>query len=152
MIELSLLNDDARLAGNWWAFPPPAPGFYHLRQVWTSEGIVTGKVRYLPNRRVYEYVSNGRMMCMGRRLSRMRPENGWQFQFLPHEKLKWVPRVVQWNFVSGSNQPERVGHIDVSNQLPIAASREEALYIVRLFPERWPAFVHQHVEFVETPK
>lgn len=141
--------DDSRMAGNWWPFPPPEPGFYHLRQIVSTQGVITGKVKYLHNRRVYTATQGGRLLCMGRRVSRMRPADGWQFQFLRSGDAEWRPVAVQWD-LSVREAPVRLGTTDISDQLPVVYSKEEALFAVSQFPTRWPAFVQVHVEFTET--
>lgn len=138
------------MAGNWWPFPPPAPGFYHLRRLSMPQH-EAARAAYLPNRRVYTETTGGRLQCMGRRVSRMRPEDGWQFQFLRHPDLEWRPHRIDWD-LSVREEPRRVGATDISGELPVAYSREEALYMVSQFPVRWPAFVQVHIEFTETRK
>lgn len=147
-----LRADDPRMpAGNWYPFPPPDVGFYNLRQV-----LVDGNGSFLydiyPIRRVYK--TNNRLLCMGCRLTKMRSDKGWQFQFLPGRvdgtPTHFRPFVVRYETPLGGGPLVQVERRDVSDQLPTAQSRDEAMYIVRCMPDRWPLFVNIHVEYTET--
>lgn len=150
--QMLLSSSDAALVGNWHPFPPPEVGFYDLRQaVPGPDGDPQQYFFYFPNRRVYA-TEIGRLLCMNRRVTRMRPEQGWQFRFRPGPKKsseRWRPYVVIYGPVRLPNGVEMraIRREDASQQLPIACCREEALYIVRSMPERWPAFRQIHVEY-----
>jgi hypothetical protein len=147
-------SSDIRLAGNWYPFPPPEPGTYDLRQSFKIGDLV--QFVLLENKRVYEG-KNGRFMCMGHRITGMRPEDGWQFRF--HQELvkgtpvNWRPFAVIYNMPLTEGPPPAALQVvekrDISQQLPLARSRVEALYIVRQIPTRWPVFRKIHVEYTE---
>lgn len=153
MSDLELLSsEDSRFVGNWHPFPPPDTGWYDLRQA------VPGPERdphqyffFFPNKRVY-LAGGKRLQVMNRRVSRLRPQDGWQFRFQPERSTRYRPFAVIYDlsapFTSLSGGPPRIlRKDDVSQQLPIAVSREEALYIVRSMPDRWPIFRQIHVEY-----
>lgn len=147
-----LTGDEKILAGNWYAFPPPAPGFYDIRKVRTQHNVAqTLEYVYYANRRVY-VGSQKRLMCMNHRVTRMRPEDGWQFRFQQQYDrgvpVNWRPMAVIYDF-SKPTAPRVIEKRDISQQLPFARSREEALHIVRLIPERWPIYRKIHVEYTE---
>lgn len=149
-------NDDPEMAGNWYPFPPPDKGFYDIRRVQT---VAAGmRFQYFLNKRVYEG-GGPRLLCMGRRVTRMTPEDGWQFRF--HQQytnctpINWRPFAVIYDIQLAEGPatagviPRILGKRDISNQLPLARSIEEARYIVRMIPERWPVFRKIHVEYTE---
>lgn len=150
-----LASEDPCLSGNWHPMPPPDKGFYDLRQaVHGPEGDPRQYFFYFPDKRVYEG-GGRRLLCMNRRVTRMRAEQGWQFRFKP-ELQKGVPVryrpfavIYATSPVDGAaTPPQVVRRDDVSQQLPVAVSREEALYIVRSMPDRWPIFRKIHIEYV----
>ncbi len=151
MSDLELLSsEDPRFAGNWWPFPPPDKGFYDLRQaVPGPDGDPRQYFFYFPTKRVHEG-GGRRLLCMGRRIARMKAEQGWQFRFKyelqGNKPVQYRPFAVLYN-MQQDGPPQVVRRDDVSQQLPIARSREEALYIVRAMPERWPVFRQIHIEF-----
>lgn len=137
-------------AGNWHPFPPPDKGFYDLRQaVPGPDGDPRQYFFYFPDKRVFEGAQR-RLLVMGKRVTRLKPERGWQFRF--HQEFKdgvpvrYRPMAVIY-VAQGDRAPQIVRRDDVSQQLPIAASREEALYIVRSMPDRWPIFRKIHIEY-----
>lgn len=153
MSDLELLtSEDPCFAGNWHPFPPPDSGFFDLRQA------VRGPDKdprqyffFFPNKRVYAN-GQGRLYVMNRRVSRMRPEQGWQFRFKQELQkgapVRYRPFAIIYSANSGIDRPPQVVRKDdVSQQLPVAVSREEALYIVRSMPERWPVFRQIHIEY-----
>lgn len=150
---LDLLDSSDRVfEGNWHPFPPPDKGFYDLRQaVPGPEGDPRQYFFYFPNKRVFEGAQR-RLLVMGKRVTRLTPERGWQFRF--HQErtkdgrpVRYRPFAVIYNMQGPNRPPQIVRKDDVSQQLPIAVSREEALYIVRAMPERWPVFRQIHVEY-----
>lgn len=151
-----LQGDDPRLAGNWYPFPPPAKGVYDLRRVQQVESGM--RFQFFANRRVYEG-GNNRLLCMGRRVTRMRADEGWQFrfqqQYINCVPTNWRPMAVIYEFalqegpVTSGVVPRVVEKRDISNQLPFARSIEEARYIVRSIPDRYPVFRGIHVEYTE---
>lgn len=159
--------DHPLMAGNWHPFPPPEPGFYNLRRVVRSTGdevphkptlrpeetrtiaVYQGAFQFevYLNKRVHLTGKNGRYMVMGRRVSKLTAQDGWQFQFLP-SRFNFRPFVQLYSLdEQGQLKPER--RVEVTGQLPLARSIEEARYLVRFIPDRYPAFWHQHVEFIE---
>lgn len=142
---LLLSSEDLRFTGNWHPFPPPDKGFYDLRQaVPGPDGDPRQYFFYFPEKRVYTG-GGQRLLCMNRRVARMRPDQGWQFRF-KQESQNGVPvRYRPFAIIYEGRTPVR--RDDVSQQLPIAVSREEALYIVRSMPERWPVFRQIHIEY-----
>lgn len=160
MSDLELLpSEDSNFAGNWWPFPPPDKGVYDLRQaVQGPEGDPRQYFFYFPDKRVYEG-GGRRLLCMNRRVTRMQASQGWQFRF-KQEKQKGIPVryrpfavIYDMQLAEGPATagvvPVVIRKNDVSQQLPIAVSREEALYIVRSMPERWPIFCKIHIEFTQ---
>ncbi len=139
-------SSDPRFEGNWHPFPPPDKGVYDLRQaVRGPDGDPRQYFFFFPDKRVYEG-GGRRLLCMNRRVTRMRAQDGWQFRF-KQEKQKGVP--VRYRPMAVIYNPDLTINRkdDVSQQLPIAVSREEALYIVRAMPDRWPVFRQIHVEY-----
>lgn len=142
---LLLQSSDPRFCGNWWPFPPPDEGIFDLRRVLgQSPATVPVMIELYPQRRVY--LQRERYMTMGQRLSKMTPLKGWQFRF-PVTAVQYRPMVVLYRTERG--QLVRVEKRDVSDQLPRAMSKDEALYIVRSIPVRFPMFQFQHVEYTE---
>lgn len=139
-------SSDPRLAGTWHPFPPPDKGFYDLRQ---AVRVYNEDPRqyffFFPDKRVYEG-GGRRLLCMNKRITRMRADQGWQFRFKP-EVQKGVP--VRYRPIAVIYNPDLTisRKDDVSQQLPVAVSREEALYIVRSMPDRWPVFRQIHIEY-----
>lgn len=88
-------------------------------------------------------------MVIGQRVSRMRGDNGWQFQFLPVRNERMIPMAILYQ-PDGRGLLCRADSRDISDQLPVALSRDEARYIVRLIPQRWPIFHKIHVEYTPT--
>lgn len=159
MSDLNLLtSEDKRMAGNWHPFPPPETGIYDLRQaVPGPDGDPHQYFFFFPDKRVHEGAGR-RLLVMNRRVTRMRPENGWQFRFKQELQqglpVRYRPFAVIYRHSQELQRegqaPEGVTVIrkdDVSQQLPVAVSREEALYIVRSMPERWPIFRQIHIEY-----
>ncbi len=149
-------SSDPRFAGNWHPFPPPDKGVYDVRQaVRGPDGDPRQYFFFFPDKRVYEG-GQRRLLVMNKRVTRLRAEQGWQFRFKP-EITKGVPVRYRPFAVIYDTQlaegPVQAGVLtvvrkdDVSQQLPIAVSREEALYIVRAMPERWPVFRKIHIEY-----
>ncbi len=141
-----LASDDPQFAGNWHPFPPPDKGIYDIRQAIAGpDGDPRQYFFFFPDKRVYEG-GQRRLLCMNRRVTRMRAEQGWQFRFHPQleggKLFRYRPFAVIYNPDLTINRKD-----DVSQQLPIAASREEALYIVRSMPDRWPIFRQIHIEY-----
>lgn len=141
-----LPGSNRHFEGNWHPFPPPEHGFYDIRQA--VRGPVNDPQQYFflfLNKRVYEG-SQRRLLMMGRRVARMRSEQGWQFRFRPELQkgmpVRYRPMAVIYNPDLTIQRKD-----DVSQQLPVAVSREEALYIVRAMPERWPIFCRIHIEY-----
>lgn len=130
--------------GNWYPFPPPEVGVYDVRQVRGSGYHAPLQFDYYKNRRVYR--THDRLMTMGRRVSKMTPEKGWQFRF-PSSREQYRPFALRYQEQAG--RFEVVERVDVSDQLPMARSLDEARYIVTQLPERWPAFVHIHIEYTQ---
>lgn len=157
MSDLELLaSEDPQFAGTWHPFPPPDKGIYDLRQaVHGPDNDPRQYFFFFPDKRVYEG-SNRRLIVMNRRVTRMRPEQGWQFRFHPHleqcKMFQYRPYAVIYATPAvpdfESHGPQILRKDDISQQLPIAVSREEALYIVRAIPDRWPIFRQIHVEFI----
>jgi hypothetical protein len=153
---LMLQGDDPRLTGNWYSFPPPAKGTYDLRRVQTVDGGM--RFQYFANKRVYEG-GQSRLLCMGRRVTRMRLEDGWQFRFPQGYSncvpVNWRPMAVIYEFalqegpVTSGVMPRVLEKRDITGQLPLARSIDEARHIIRLIPERWPVFRGIHVEYTE---
>lgn len=152
MSDLNLLmSEDKRMMGNWHPFPPPDVGVYDLRQaVPGPDGDPRQYFFYFPDKRVY-LKGRPRLMVMNRRVSRLRPEQGWQFRFKQEMQdgrpVRYRPFAVIYSIQDLGRPPQIVRKDDVSQQLPIAASREEALYIVRSMPDRWPIFRKIHIEY-----
>lgn len=152
MSDLELLaSEDPQFAGTWHPFPPPDKGIYDLRQaVHGPDNDPRQYFFFFPDKRVYEG-GNKRLMVMNRRVTRMRPEQGWQFRFHPQleqgKLFKYRPYAVIYAAQGLDRPPLVVRRDDVSQQLPVAVSREEALYIVRSMPERWPIFRQIHIEY-----
>lgn len=154
MSDLELLmSEDKRLTGNWHPFPPPDVGVYDLRQaVPGPDGDPHQYFFFFPTKRVYEGAGR-RLLVMNRRVTRMKPEQGWQFRFKQElqqgKPVRYRPFAVKYSLnpdvITGALRI--LSKEDISQQLPIAASREEALYIVRNMPERWPIFRQIHVEY-----
>ena len=151
----ALDSGDPVFVGNWHPFPPPDKGVYDLRQaVQGPDGDARQYFFYFGSKRVYDHGS--RLMCMGRRLTRMKPRDGWQFRFQQEKQdgvpVRYRPFAVIYN-TQMAEGPAIAGVLsvirkdDVSQQLPLAVSREEALYIVRSIPERWPVFRQIHIEY-----
>lgn len=141
-----LKGDDPRLAGNWYPFPPPDEAFYDLRKVESTPA--TGiQFQYYGNKRVYRGVGS-RLHCMGIRVVRMSPGDGWQFRFQPKGFAQWRPMAIVYD-LRDPGTPVVLERRDVTGQLPLARSIQEARYIVRLIPERWPIFRKIHVEYTE---
>lgn len=162
--------DHPQLAGNWYPFPPPDKGFYNLRRIKRKDGdaamvpfksnlgsepkivqVYQGdfECEYYANKRMHLQGNekSGKFMVMGRRVSKLSFQDGWQFQFLP-SRVHYRPFVVLYGLgLDGKLRPEK--KIDITGQLPIALSIEEARYIVRIIPYRWPVFWKQHVEYTE---
>lgn len=141
-----LTSEDPRFAGNWHPFPPPDKGFYDLRQaIHGPDGDPRQYFFFFPDKRVYEG-GGRRLLCMNKRVTRMRPEQGWQFRFKPEVQrgvpVRYRPFAVIYNTDLTIARKD-----DVSQQLPVAVSREEALYIVRSMPDRWPVFRQIHIEY-----
>lgn len=151
-------SSDPRFAGTWHPFPPPDKGFYDLRQaVKGPDGDPRQYFFYFPDKRVYE--SGGRrLLCMNRRVTKMQASQGWQFRFKQEFQkgvpVRYRPFAVIYDMqlaegpATAGVVPVVVRKDDISQQLPIAASREEALYIVRSMPDRWPIFRKIHIEYV----
>lgn len=145
-------SEDPVFTGNWHPFPPPDKGIYDLRQaVPGPDSDPRQYFFYFANKRVYEGASR-RLLCMSRRVTRMKPAQGWQFRF-KHElqngtPVRYRPFAVIYAAQGLGRAPQIVRRDDVSQQLPVAVSRDEALYIVRSMPERWPIFRQIHVEYV----
>lgn len=151
-----LASDDPQFAGNWHSFPPPDKGIYDIRQAIAGpDGDPRQYFFFFPDKRVYPG-SQQRLYCMGRRITRMRAEQGWQFRFHPQleqgKMFRYRPFAVIYD-TQLAEGPATAGVLtvvrkdDVSQQLPMAVSREEALYIVRCMPERWPIFRKIHIEY-----
>lgn len=163
--------DHPVLAGNWFPFSPPDAGFYNLRRIFakTPDAMVPFKsnlgpepqviqvyqgdfdCEYYANKRVHlkgnPKAKDARYMVMGRRVSKLKPADGWQFQFLP-SRTHYRPFVVLYKQgIDGQLYRERT--VDITGQLPLALSVEEARYIVRIIPVCWPVFWQQHVEYTE---
>ena len=153
MSDLELLmSEDPRFTGNWYPFPPPDKGIYDFRQA--VRGPDTDPRQYFfffPDKRVYEG-GQRRLLTMNRRITRMKPEQGWQFRFKQGldkgVPVCYRPFAVIYALQGSNRPPQIVRKDDVSQQLPVAVSREEALYIVRAMPERWPVFRQIHIEYV----
>ena len=151
MPEFEKLSVDSPvLIGNWWPFPPPEEGYYKIRRILTPVDDSGVKVEYYGDCRITTGHS-GRLMVWGRRCQRMRADLGWQFSF-PWSRshgypVRFRPFMVKWE--TRCNPPVRLGREDISQALPIAHSIEEARYIVRKIPDRWPTFRHIHIEFTE---
>lgn len=146
-----LTSEDPQFAGTWHPFPPPDKGIYDLRQAIVGpDGDPRQYFFFFPDKRVYEG-TNRRLMVMNRRVARLKPEQGWQFRFLPQleqgKLFKYRPFAVIYGVDEGTKAPVIVRKDDISQQLPIAVSRQEALYIVRAMPDRWPIFRQIHVEY-----
>lgn len=147
-----LPSSSRHFEGNWHPFPPPERGFYDLRQAVRGPQDDLQQYFFLfLNKRVYEG-SQRRLLVMGKRVSKLRPERGWQFRFRSEGNTRYRPYAVIYDvstpFTSLSDGPPRIlRKDDVSQQLPIAVSREEALYIVRSMPDRWPIFRQIHIEY-----
>lgn len=152
-----LPGSNRHFEGNWYPFPPPEHGFYDLRQA--VRGPVDDPQQYFflfLNKRVYEG-SQRRLLVMGKRVSRMGPDKGWQFRFRQEVKngvkICYRPFAVIYDIqiaegpATAGIMPVPIRKDDVSQQLPIAVSREEALYIVRAMPDRWPIFRKIHIEY-----
>lgn len=143
-------GDDPLMAGTWWPFPPPTVGYYNIRRVATETTF-----SYFPDRRVFN--EGQHLKCLGRRVSRMPASAGWQFQFLA-AALAFRPFVVVYasGWAPGQSMLKPEGQIleerDVSDQLPIARSVEEARYIIGILPIRFPVFHHLHVKYIEEKK
>lgn len=139
------LEDKCFAEGNWHPFPPPpGEGTYDFRQIVGSDG---GPYRayFYGLRRVYQG-KGSRWMTMGRRISKMEAKQGWQFRFL-QSRSNWRPQAVIYDTTT---QPyTRAGTRDLTGQLPLARSIEEARYLVASIPSRYPMFWHMHVEFSE---
>lgn len=152
MSDLNLLmSEDKRMVGNWHPFPPPEVGVYDLRQaVPGPDDDPHQYFFFFPDKRVYEG-GQRRLLVMNRRVTRLRPENGWQFRFKQEmqdsKPVRYRPFAVIYSIQGLGRPPQIVRKDDVSQQLPIAASREEALYIVRSMPDRWPIFRKIHIEY-----
>lgn len=155
MLMRYLPSDDPLFAGNWYPFPPPDVGLYDIRQAAKREPVPQGDPKqyffYFGARKILRGGSD-RLLCMGRRVTRMRPEQGWQFRF--HQELtngiptRYRPFAnIYAPPITPGYAPQLLRKDDVSQQLPIARSREEALYIVRQMPTRWPVFRKIHVEY-----
>lgn len=149
---LLLPTGDKVLAGNWWPFPPPDVGTYDLRRVRSGEGSEVATplmVELYPHRRVYTEGGGKTLVfkTMGQKVSKMTPEKGWQFRF-PITRHQFRPLVVLYKIGPGQIAVP-VEKRDISDQLPRAYSIEEARYIVRQIPDRWPMFWKQHVEYTE---
>lgn len=150
-------SDDKDLSGNWYPFPPPDAGIYDVRQA-VQQGPDSDPRQYFhyfgPKR--VNLGPYGRLLCMGKRVTKMTPRDGWQFRF-QQQLENCVPVVYRPFAVIYDTQlaegPATAGVLtvvrkeDISQQLPVARSREEALHIVRLIPERWPVFRQIHVEY-----
>lgn len=153
---LVLPAEAPEMVGNWHPFPPPEKGIYDLRRV--QRVVPEMRFQYFPNKRVYEGGSS-RLLCMGRRVTRMRADDGWQFRFLQqyvdHAPVNWRPMAVIYEFALAEGSalagvvPRVVEKRDITGQLPLARSVEEARYIVRSIPDRYPVFRGIHVEFTE---
>lgn len=148
-----LPSSSRHFEGNWHPFPPPEHGFYDLRQAVRGPADDPQQYFFLfLNKRVYEG-SQRRLLTMGKRVSRMRPDRGWQFRFRPEKQVRYRPFAVIYDMqltegpMAAGVVPTVIRKDDVSQQLPIAVSREEALYIVRSMPERWPLFRKIHIEY-----
>ena len=138
--------------GTWHPFPPPDKGIYDLRQAIVGpDGDPRQYFFFFPDKRVYEG-GQRRLLCMNRRVTRMKSEQGWQFRFKPEVNrgvpVRYRPLAVIYGIDQETRTPVVVRRDDVSQQLPVAVSREEALYIVRSMPDRWPVFRQIHVEYV----
>lgn len=146
-----LLSEDKRMTGNWHPFPPPDVGIYDLRQaVPGPDNDPRQYFFFFPDKRVYEG-GQRRLLVMNKRVTRLHPERGWQFRFKQElqqgKPVRYRPFAVVYTQVGGSEQLQVLRKDDVSQQLPIAVSREEALYIVRSMPSRWPIFRQIHIEY-----
>jgi hypothetical protein len=144
-----LASGDPVFAGTWHPFPPPDVGFYDLRQaIQGPEGDPRQYFFYFENKRVYRG-GGRRLLVMNRRATKLTPRDGWQFRFRQELRngvpVRYRPMVVIYDIIDG--QPVVRQRDDVSQQLPIARSRDEAFYIVRAMPERWPVFRQIHVEY-----
>lgn len=150
-------SSDPVFHGTWHPFPPPDKGIYDFRQA--VRGPDTDPRQYFfffPDKRVYEG-GQRRLLTMNRRITRMKPEQGWQFRFKPEIKngtlTRYRPFAVIYDMqliegpATAGVAPVIIRKDDVSQQLPIAVSREEALYVVRSMPMRWPVFHKIHIEF-----
>lgn len=139
----------AETQGNWHPFPPPLPGYFRVRRVTVGEDGIPGFVDCGVKR---AYMANGRLMVMGRRISKMRADAGWQFQFQQQTEkgvpINWRPMAVMYD-LSDPDQPRVTSRQDITGQLPLAHHIEEARYIVRHIPDRWPVFRQIHVEYTE---
>jgi hypothetical protein len=148
-----LPGDDKNFSGNWWPFPVPDKGLYFLRQmVLSPPGDPRYHYQFHGLKRVYEASRNAPLMCMGRRVAKMRAHDGWQFKFVDETKngapVLYRPYALIYAITPG-RPPQIVRKDDVSQQLPLARSRLEALHIIRLMPDRWPVFRKIHVEYTE---
>lgn len=141
-------HDDPRCgSGNWHPFPPPAAGFYDVRQVMDPDTLM---VEYYENRRVYTNGQTGanlRFFMMGSKITKYQPAQGWQFRF---RRVKgdhsYRPLAIMYDLTDIEN-PVRTGVRDVSDQLPVACCHMEAVYLVQSIPDRFPLFRQIHVEY-----
>lgn len=135
--------------GNWWDFPPPRPGVYNVRRVRGN----TDRCDFYPDQVVTYRVQHG-FYVGAKSLSRFPPDAGWQFQFKAGE-IAWKPVEVLYDTFGmertylPATRGTRLATRDLNTELPTAYSREEAWYIIKLLPKRWPDLSVKHVEFVE---
>lgn len=132
----------------WYPFPPPDVGYYNIRRVFATQDQALNVMDF-GTKRVLQIGS--RLHLMGRRLSRMRADEGWQYQFLQQREnghlVKWRPFAILYDLQGPA--PVMRERRDISGVLPVARCIEEARYLVRQIPDRWPVFRHVHIEYTE---
>lgn len=142
--------DEPRFAGGTWhSFPIPDQGFYDVRRVIPTgfPALEHANWYYWDNKHCS--FTGRRLTIIGRRVDKLRPEDGWQFRFRPGTE-SWRPFAITYSF-DANGSPVVADRRDISNQLPMARSKAEALYLVRAIPRRWPIFWKIHVEYTEEP-
>lgn len=142
------------LEGNWWKFPPPAPGIYDVRQ----PGSVLRSYRLYERIRVTEHPNGkGALLCLGLTCHTEGKLKGLEFRFpIGYSVGAWptqsvfVPYEVGYRWIKdGSGTYVETRFKDRVTVLPIARCVEEARYVVSRMQELWPEFTGRVIEYQE---
>lgn len=120
------------MSRNWWPFPPPVEGTYNIRKVGTSH-------LHLSGAKILRGV-NGSLWHRSNPVTKMRD---WEFQFTGSEV--WVPYANLYD-LDADSKPVLRERKEVPD-LPRACCKNEALFIVRALPYRWPQYQSIHIEY-----